>query len=106
MTNQVKELTAQTTALKKSVGKGAADKKKKKEVQEQIYKLEQDLKIRHEEELKAVEQNGEPVDLEVVEAQLENLSVQEEQKTNRQQKRKVRHLSQFKDDHGLHEYLG
>ncbi|KAJ3416492.1 OTU domain-containing protein 6B [Chytridiales sp. JEL 0842] len=50
---EVKELTGKITGLKKQVSKGAGDKKKKQEVNEQIARMEHELSKRHEEELLA-----------------------------------------------------
>src|SRR4051794_16409363 len=50
---ELKELTARMTALKKTATKG--DKKRKKEVQGQIAKLESDIRTRHDSELKQYE---------------------------------------------------
>ncbi|KAI8929930.1 hypothetical protein BC831DRAFT_441628 [Entophlyctis helioformis] len=52
---EAKELTAKVTGLKKAIGKGAADKKKKKEVQDQIAALEAELLDRHQKELASLE---------------------------------------------------
>ena len=47
--------TAQVQKLKHSVSKG--DKKKKKEITEQIAKLEADLDAKHEQDLKALKED-------------------------------------------------
>ncbi|KAJ3092217.1 hypothetical protein HK102_009702 [Quaeritorhiza haematococci] len=82
-----KDLTAHCMALKKSVGKGAADKKKKKEVQDTITKLEQELAERHEREKKGAEEREQqqPSSSSVVDSVSEgvesiSLQVDEEQK--------------------------
>lgn len=51
-----KELQAKIQALKKTAGKG--DKKKKKEVLEEIARLEADLEIKHANEVKQIESNS------------------------------------------------
>eukprot|EP00088_Acartia_fossae_P024056 TRINITY_DN2502_c0_g1_i4.p1 TRINITY_DN2502_c0_g1~~TRINITY_DN2502_c0_g1_i4.p1 ORF type:complete len:316 (-),score=98.85 TRINITY_DN2502_c0_g1_i4:1534-2451(-) len=51
-----KDLQAQIQALKKSVPKG--DKKKKKEITENIAQLEEDLNARHKKELEEMQSNG------------------------------------------------
>ena len=51
-----KDLQAQIQALKKSVPKG--DKKKKKEITENIAQLEEDLNTRHKKELDELQSNG------------------------------------------------
>ncbi|KAI9193736.1 uncharacterized protein BJ171DRAFT_524371 [Polychytrium aggregatum] len=58
---EAKALTAQVMALKKTVSKGASDKKKKKEVMDQIAQMEAELSKRHDEERarKEAEETGE-----------------------------------------------
>ncbi|TPX49452.1 hypothetical protein SeLEV6574_g01447 [Synchytrium endobioticum] len=50
---EAKELGGKTTALKKSVGKGAATAQKKKEVMDEIARLEHDMDARHQAEMRA-----------------------------------------------------
>ncbi|KAJ3055141.1 OTU domain-containing protein 6B [Rhizophlyctis rosea] len=112
---EVKELTAKTTTLKKSVGKGAGDKKKKKEITEQIALMEAELSKRHEQELAAAEQQTteslaqeegpEQPEAEDASAALEDLSISSspapqqggKKKPNRQKLRKERKAQQFEE---------
>ena len=81
---EIKELTAKITALRKSIGKGAADKKKKQEINEEIVKMQLELKKKHEMELSA-HQESIATNLNVSESQ--DLSG-DYKKGNRQQKRR------------------
>lgn len=63
---EIRQLNAETTALKKTATKG--EKKKKKEILAQIAQMEFDLNKRHEEELKKHKlQPGDPVNVEAEE---------------------------------------
>ncbi|KAJ3118186.1 OTU domain-containing protein 6B [Phlyctochytrium bullatum] len=57
---EAKELAGKITALKKTVSKGAGDKQKKKEVQDQITAMEAELKARHDQELAEAMQPSAP----------------------------------------------
>ncbi|KAJ3285971.1 OTU domain-containing protein 6B [Borealophlyctis nickersoniae] len=96
--------------MKKSVGKGAADKKKKKEMQEQIALMEREMNQRHEKELELAEQQEKPS--EVVENSTENeitdavddLTLTDspasglgKKKPNKQKLRKERKAAQFEE---------
>uniref|UniRef100_A0A1B6EJC5 ubiquitinyl hydrolase 1 n=1 Tax=Cuerna arida TaxID=1464854 RepID=A0A1B6EJC5_9HEMI len=71
-----KELQAKIQALKKSATKG--DKKKKKEVQEEIAKLESEMDQRHEEELAEFSSTTNNANITTVTDSLNNLTVQPE----------------------------
>ncbi|TPX33178.1 hypothetical protein SmJEL517_g03816 [Synchytrium microbalum] len=114
---EVKDLAGRTTSLKKSVGKGASSAKKKKEVLEEIAKLEQELESRHESELNALlasssslsKPDEQPIaepdaDLE---SRMDNLQVSPDapsasesrsKKPNRQQLRKEKKQAKFEED--------
>jgi len=71
-----KDLQGKIQALKKSATKG--DKKKKKEVQEEIAKLESEMDKRHEEELSEVSTSSNNANVTTVTDSLNNLTVQSE----------------------------
>ena len=89
-----KELQAKIQGLKKTASKG--DKKKKKEVNEEIAKLEQDLDARHEQELNDFKSsattedssNANTADVDQVADQVQAVGISEERKVSKAQKRR------------------
>lgn len=85
--NEKRDLQATIQSLKKTITKG--DKKKKKDVQDQIAKLEADLKQRHDAEIKDLDKNvpAETIDNEVVE-EIKDLEISNSSKLTKAQKRR------------------
>ncbi|KAJ3107228.1 OTU domain-containing protein 6B [Phlyctochytrium planicorne] len=119
---ELKELTGQITALKKTISKGAADKKKKKDVQDQITAMEAEIKGRHEKELAEAQcrpanadepepqQSVEAEDLAEVKTAISEMSLSNDaetadttpstgpkKKTNRQKERKARKAAEMEE---------
>ncbi|KAJ3027923.1 UNVERIFIED_CONTAM: OTU domain-containing protein 6B [Siphonaria sp. JEL0065] len=97
---EAKELQGRITGMKKAVG---SDKKKKKELPDQIAALESEMKQRHEKEveaLKAIANANAAVDEEPVAGEPEMVvePIERKQKQNRQQLRKARKATAFEDD--------
>ncbi|XP_037069238.1 deubiquitinase OTUD6B-like [Pollicipes pollicipes] len=85
-----KELQGKTLSMKKSISK--TDKKKKKELNEQIEKLEAELQKRHDEELSTLKASlnvdkPPPAEVETVAAEVEQLTVREPRVTKAQRRR-------------------
>ncbi|KAJ3219275.1 OTU domain-containing protein 6A [Dinochytrium kinnereticum] len=117
---EVKDLAGQITALKKSVTKGAGDKKKKKDVQDQMAAMEAELKERHQKEIAMAKSNtlnikpegdgGGVKDVAEVVESINNIEISNElasastekesnskKKPNRQQQRKARKAAEFEE---------
>jgi len=92
-----KELQAKIQNLKKTSGKG----KKKKEVADEIAKLEDELKSRHEKELKELEvgsPGGDYVQVDNVTEKLESVDLGTKDETQRLSKAEKRRLKKEQDD--------
>lgn len=82
-----KDLQAKIQALKKTATKG--DKKKKKEVAEEIAKIEKELTGKHEAELKQLKESRDAVEVTNLCGRLEeDLSVRNEPRVTKAQKKK------------------
>ncbi|KAI8853340.1 hypothetical protein BC829DRAFT_382587, partial [Chytridium lagenaria] len=106
---EAKDLAGQITALKKTVAKGAGDKKKKKDVQDQINVMEAELKARHEQEMaQATSSSSKTPDEDATKADVDEVETTEEpathkKKPNRQHQRKARKAAEMEEQRKLAE---